>query len=113
MIENALQPFLDTKTKDELFRRAVKEAIIMCPVGTPLDVVNDPQLAAREYWTRVDHENLGQAITYPGAPVKMSEAPWRIWRRPPLVGEHNEEIYIGELGFTREQLAILKARGAI
>ena len=31
----------------------------------------------------------------------------------PLIGEHNEEIYIGELGFSKGQLTALRARGVI
>jgi hypothetical protein len=30
-----------------------------------------------------------------------------------LIGEHNEEVYVKELGLTKEQLAILKSQGAI
>ena len=52
-------------------------------------------------------------LTYPGAPVKMTETPWKIHRRAPLIGEHNEEVYLKELGLSREELALLKANGVI
>jgi crotonobetainyl-CoA:carnitine CoA-transferase CaiB-like acyl-CoA transferase len=38
----------------------------------------------------------------------MAETPWRISRRAPLIGEHNKEIYQEELGFSREEMLLLK-----
>jgi crotonobetainyl-CoA:carnitine CoA-transferase CaiB-like acyl-CoA transferase len=56
---------------------------------------------------------LGDTIKYPGAPLKMKETPWKIQRRAPLIGEHNEEVYEKELGLSKEQVTILKANGVI
>ena len=105
--------FLKTKTKAELLEEALKKSMLIAPASTMKDVTESPQLAVREFWEKVEHPELGEVITYPGAPVKMAETPWRIQRRAPLTGEHNDEIYQKELGFSREQLALLKARGVI
>ena len=105
--------FFKTKTKRELANRAARDGIILAPSSTVKDLVEKEQLNVRSYWIKVEHPELGEAITYPGAAVKASAAPWRIYRRAPLIGEHNEEVYIGELGFTREQFPALKARGII
>jgi formyl-CoA transferase len=43
----------------------------------------------------------------------LSETPWQLRRRAPLIGEHNEAIYGGELGLSRAELAVLMAAGAI
>jgi crotonobetainyl-CoA:carnitine CoA-transferase CaiB-like acyl-CoA transferase len=43
----------------------------------------------------------------------MKETPWKIQRRAPLIGEHNEEVYEKELGLSKEQVTILKANGVI
>jgi formyl-CoA transferase len=48
-----------------------------------------------------------------GAPLKMSSDAWRIRCRAPLIGEHNAEIYGGELGLSTEDLAILKSQNVI
>ena len=84
------------------------ELVTRAPVNTPRDLVENQQLAIRNYFLPVEHPELGTTITYPGAPYKLSEAPWQIWNRAPLIGEHNEEIYIGELGMTGEKLDTLK-----
>jgi crotonobetainyl-CoA:carnitine CoA-transferase CaiB-like acyl-CoA transferase len=105
--------FLMTKTKAELYEQAVKRGIIMAPCASFEDVLRNAQLEARGYWETVEHPELGEAIKYPGAPLKMKETPWKIGRRAPLIGEHNGEIYGHELGLSGEQLAVLKANGVI
>ena len=66
------------------------------------------QLAARNYYVQVEHAELGETITYPGAPCKMTETPCQILGRAPLIGEHNEEIYVKELGMSPRRLHELK-----
>lgn len=105
--------YFSTKTKAELFEEAMKRGVILCPVSDSKDLVENPQLAHREFWVKVEHPELGEAITYPGAFAKLSEAPWRVWRRPPLIGEHNEEVYVGELGLSKETLVELRQAGVI
>ena len=77
------------------------------------DVLQNAQLEARGFWEMVDHPELGETIKYPGAPLKLKETPWKIQRRAPLIGEHNEEVYTGLLGFTSQRLAELKSEGVI
>jgi len=111
--ERIIAEFFLTKTKQQLYEAAIKKGILIGPLSAVNDVVESPQLHARKYFVNVEHPELGDAITYPGAPVKFSEAPWKISHRAPLIGEHNVEIYGKELGLAREQLAILKAAKVI
>jgi len=112
-LTDAIAGFIKTKTKAELSSLALEKGILLAPLTTVKDVVESPQFAARGFWQEVEHPELGAAITYPGYPIKMSEAPYRVQRRAPLIGEHNQEIYEEELGFSREQLGILKNGGVI
>ena len=106
--------FLLTKTKAELLNTAVKEEILIIPVNTAKDIAESPQPAFREYWKQVEHTELGDTITYPGWPVKWTEAsPYKPQRRAPLIGEHNCEVYEKEMGLSSEQLVLLKTRGVI
>jgi benzylsuccinate CoA-transferase BbsE subunit len=105
--------FIKTKTKAELFEAALDKGILLSPINTIEDVVKSPQLAARGFWQDVEHPELGTTITYPGYPIKISGHPYKVQRRPPFIGEHNEEIYGGELGFSKRELADLKRHGVI
>lgn len=105
--------FLSCHTKKELYEGAVKRRIILYPESTTADLLENPQLKAREYFQRVEHPELQDSLLYPGAFIKMSETPCQVKRRPPLIGEHNDEVYLGELGLSSKEMAQLKARGII
>jgi crotonobetainyl-CoA:carnitine CoA-transferase CaiB-like acyl-CoA transferase len=112
-ITDAFSAFFQTKTKAELFDEALRKGILLAPITTMEDIAGSPQLVARGFWEEIEHPELGRTITYPGYPIKISEAPHRVQRRAPLIGEHNEEIYEGELGYSSEQMSILKNREVI
>jgi len=105
--------FSASKTKEELLREALKRALLIAPVQTTEEVLASEQLAAREYWQALEHPELGQTVRYPGPFAKFSAAPLRYRRRPPTIGEHNREIYCGELGLTEQQLADMQRNGVI
>ncbi len=102
-----------THTKAELLDGAVKRNVMLYPVSTTADIMENAQLAARSFWVEIDHPELGTTITYPGAFVHSSEAPIRISRRAPLIGEHNREILEKELGIPGDKLIALKQAGVI
>jgi len=108
-----IRAFFETKTKAELFEEALQRGILLAPITTMKDVVESPHLAARDFWQEVEHPELGEKITYPGYPIKTSESFDRCPRRAPLIGEHNREIYEGELGYSKEQLDQRKTYGVI
>jgi benzylsuccinate CoA-transferase BbsE subunit/naphthyl-2-methylsuccinate CoA transferase subunit len=111
--EEPLAKYFLKHTKSELFREAVKRRIILLPVYTSKDILESPELAARDYWSQVEYPELNNTITHPGAFFRSSETSWMMNRRAPLIGEHNEEIYGKELGFSSEQLIILKQSNII
>jgi crotonobetainyl-CoA:carnitine CoA-transferase CaiB-like acyl-CoA transferase len=108
-----VEAFTRTKTKAELFHAALARGLLIAPITTIAEVVDSPQLAARHYWQRLEHPELGQAFRYPGAFAQFSATPIAYRRRPPTVGEHNREIYLGELGFTAQELGALQSRGVV
>jgi benzylsuccinate CoA-transferase BbsE subunit len=112
-LEAPTAKFFSAHTKKELFEGALKHGVQLYPVSTPADMLKNPQLEARKFWQEVEHPELGVSITYPGAFANASEAPPRISRRAPLIGEHNREIYEKELGMPAETLVVLKQAGVI
>ncbi len=96
-IEEPIRKFFLTHTKAELCEGALERHIQLYPISTSADMLENVQLAAREYWVKLEHPELGTTLTYPGAFINVSEAPVRVWRRAPLIGEHNQEILEKEL----------------
>jgi crotonobetainyl-CoA:carnitine CoA-transferase CaiB-like acyl-CoA transferase len=108
-----VERFLMSHTKAELFEGAVKRRILLFPVATARDIMQNTQLQARGYFRQVSHPDLGIPITFPGPFVRASATPLELRRLAPKVGEHNTEIYLNELGLTREELVRLREAGAI
>jgi crotonobetainyl-CoA:carnitine CoA-transferase CaiB-like acyl-CoA transferase len=97
----------------ELMEGAQLRRIPYAVVRPPETLAEDPQLNARGFFSTVEHPELGRAFRYPGGPFFFTTTPWRISRRPPLLGEHNAEVYKGELGVTESHLAGLASAGVI
>jgi crotonobetainyl-CoA:carnitine CoA-transferase CaiB-like acyl-CoA transferase len=88
-------------------------------VGIPSGVINSikdlfdhPQAEARRLKIEVEHPTAG-ILGFPGFPYKLSETPAEAHRHPPLLGEHTEEVLVDLLGYTSEQVAMLRQGGAI
>jgi len=90
-----------------------KRGIIAIPCNNAKDVLEIPQLVTRDFFVEVEHPELGVTLTYPGAPYRFAETPWRLRQRAPMIGEHNAEVYGKELGFTPRRMASLKKRGVV
>jgi crotonobetainyl-CoA:carnitine CoA-transferase CaiB-like acyl-CoA transferase len=112
-LEAPVAKFFLAHTKKELFEGALRTNTQVYPVSTAADVMADEQLAARKFWVQVDHPELGTKITYPGPFAVSNEAPPEVKRRAPLIGEHNLEIYEGELGFSRQEIIAMAEGGVI
>lgn len=105
--------FFARHTKRELFEGSLVRSIQLAPVNELPDVAASPQLVEREYWTDVEHPYLNTTLRLPGAPVRLSETPWRTPRPAPLPGEHNAEVYGGLLGLRAAELKELRRDGII
>lgn len=100
-----------SKTRDEWMPLLQQECCIFTPIQTPLEVSNDPQAFANNYFIDVQHPAWGK-IKMTGFPWDFSDTPasWR--REAPNFGQHTEEILF-ELGYAKEAVADLKQEGVI
>ncbi len=113
LMEEPIGKFFLTHTKEELYVEGQKRDIIIGMVSSPKDILNDPQLIARNFWSDIEHKELGVTLRYPGPFFKSSETPITINRRAPSIGEHNSEVYEDELGLSQETICSLKQAGVI
>jgi crotonobetainyl-CoA:carnitine CoA-transferase CaiB-like acyl-CoA transferase len=111
-VDALLAPWFLEYTMAELFELFERNAIPFAPLYDIEDEVKDAHLKEREFFAWVDHPEA-ETLQYPGAPYKFSRTPWALCRPAPLLGEHNETIYCGRLGYSREDLATLRRSGVI
>ena len=82
------------------------------PVMTVDRLLADPHLRAREMVVELPHAKLGR-IPVTGVPYHLSESPGHLERLGPELGEHNEEVYRGQLGLSADDLEALRREGVI
>jgi crotonobetainyl-CoA:carnitine CoA-transferase CaiB-like acyl-CoA transferase len=112
-VKEIARSFTRSHTKNELLQLSVEQGLLITPVTTIEEVVNSPQLESRQYFQQLEHPELGTSFNYPGPFVKFGATPIEYRRRPPLVGEHNREIYESELKMPPREISELAQKGII
>ena len=105
-------PWMKERTKAELMELFGENHISFQPVHTIGEVAESEHLEVREFWAEVDHPEFDEPLRMPGAPYKLSESPWAIRRRAPLLGEQTAEV-LSEVGVDGSELARLRRSGIV
>ncbi len=111
-IEGAYLAWLMQHSKREVIEQAQSRSMLSGAILTMEDLITDPHYRDRGVWDTIDHPATGP-VEYPGRPMIMSASPRPQPRRAPLLGEHNVEVYVDQLGLTRGELTLLRAQGVI
>jgi crotonobetainyl-CoA:carnitine CoA-transferase CaiB-like acyl-CoA transferase len=101
-----------TRTKAEVVQALATAGVPAAPVNNVAEMVDDPQVRAREMFVERDHPVYGRLKTT-GTPLKLSVTPGRVRWLAPMPGEHNEAVFVDLLGHTREELARWQAEGVV
>jgi crotonobetainyl-CoA:carnitine CoA-transferase CaiB-like acyl-CoA transferase len=112
-IIEVLQRWTRTHSTNELFELGQLMRFPWAPVHSPREVLDSPQLKARRFFVDLDHPEIDPSPQYPGAPYKFSYSSFDRWRRAPLIGEDNVQIYQKELGLSEIELKRLSSMNAI
>lgn len=111
-LEGEIGAWAVTKTTAEIATVLDEVGVPYAKVATVAEVVESPQIEAREMIVTADHPELG-TIRMPGNPIKMEKTPPRVRKAPPQVGEDNEHVYRTILGLSADEVARLHEAGAI
>jgi formyl-CoA transferase len=106
-----IEEWTSTLPKWQVLQQLNSHGIPCGPILSPKEIIEDPSLAANDMIVEVGHPERGTFTTV-GNPLKLSDSPTTI-TTPPLLGQHNEDIYIGELGLGDEELRLLRSGGVI
>jgi formyl-CoA transferase len=81
------------------------------PILSTKEIIEDESLRANDMVVNVAHPQRGEFTTV-GMPIKLSDSVAEV-ERSPLLGEHNKDIYVQELGVAEAELDELAANGVI
>ena len=110
--EAVVEAWVRTKTADEIVELLRGQGLPCAKIAAIADVVANPQLQHRGMIAAVDHPTAGR-IPMAGLNIHFSHTAGQIRLPPPLLGQHNEEIYGRWLGLSPSAVAQLKSEGAI
>jgi crotonobetainyl-CoA:carnitine CoA-transferase CaiB-like acyl-CoA transferase len=88
----ALKRLADKHDGETLYRLGQSAGLPWGVIRSPEEVVEDRHLQARGHFVSLEHPELGRSVTYAGAPFLAHDSPWVMRRRPPLLGEHDDEV---------------------
>ena len=112
LIYPLIEEWTRAHTKQEIMDLCQANGCPTTAVFSVRDVAEHPHLHERGFFAELAHAELGRVRTL-GAPVHLPDGPGGPRRSAPLLGEHNDEIYRGELGVSVPDLQRLSATAVI
>lgn len=112
-IEQPIEELFKLYTKAQFLEQAFNREMLGYPVANARDILQDPHLEDRGFWWTVDKSYFGRPVKFPGLFARFSEVPSPGFRPAPGIGQHNREIYEGELGLPVKELARLRGEKII
>ncbi|MEU0883419.1 formyl-CoA transferase [Lentzea sp. NPDC005914] len=105
-----IEEWTEKHTKWEVMDKLNAHNIPCGPILSTKEIIEDETLAELGTVVEVEHPERGSFKTV-GNPLKLSDSDVEV-QRPPLLGEHNDEV-LGALGYSTERLAELRTAGVI
>ncbi len=100
------------RSYEEVMRAFEEAGAAVAPIYDVAQVMADPQYRALNTILRLDDEDLG-AVRMQNVMFRMLGSPGKVRFAGRRLGQDNEAIYCGRLGFTPEQLAEMRLAGVI
>ncbi|MEK7215685.1 MAG: CoA transferase, partial [Chloroflexota bacterium] len=111
-LEAMVSRFMLARSKQDVAAQAQDCHVPAGPVNTLADFVGDPQPRSRGFFVETAHPVLG-TLEVPGAPYLLSRPAWALRTPAPELGQHNEAVYLGELGYPAGTLQAWQREGIV
>jgi crotonobetainyl-CoA:carnitine CoA-transferase CaiB-like acyl-CoA transferase len=110
-VKRELEEALATRSREEWVRELTRAGVPCGSVREISEVLQDPQIVAREMVREVEHSTIGPARVI-NSPVKMSGTPTEVRAAPPTLGQHTDAV-LASLGYDARQIDHLRQSGVI
>src|SRR5437879_7069955 len=111
-IDAVLASWFADVDRDETVDALLAAGVPAAPVWSQTDQDALPQLVARHFFQTVDHPLAG-AVSLPGIGMRSSALDVAYRAAAPTIGQHTDDVLRGILGLGDDELARLRADGAI
>lgn len=111
-LEAIIVPLLAEKTVAEWITRLDAAGIPCGPVLSVGEVLEHPQVVARDMVVPLNHPKAGP-MRVTGVPVKLSDTPGAVVSPPPTLGQHTASVLEEVLGLSPQAVAELTSRGIL
>jgi crotonobetainyl-CoA:carnitine CoA-transferase CaiB-like acyl-CoA transferase len=111
-IDAIMADWIIQRTLDEALAVFEDAGVAAAPIYDAQQLLNDPQLRARDAYPSIPDAELGSMRVQAPAP-RFSATPGRVAHLGPRLGEHNTEVYGELLGLDTERLQGLREQGVI
>jgi crotonobetainyl-CoA:carnitine CoA-transferase CaiB-like acyl-CoA transferase len=112
-IQEVVGRFVRSLSSDEVYRRGQSMRLPWSKVRLPEENLDDPHWEERGFFLEGDLAGHDGTVRYPGTPYRFTATVAEFRHRAPLLGEHNFEVYVRELGLSEQALHDLSKLGAI
>jgi crotonobetainyl-CoA:carnitine CoA-transferase CaiB-like acyl-CoA transferase len=109
----ALEAWAADKTKLEAAAALCAAGIVAGPSNRAEDIVGDPHVAVRDMLIEVPRPDAERPYLVVGNPVKMTRLAEGPVAPPPRLGQHTDEVLRSVLSLGDDEIAALRAQGAI
>jgi crotonobetainyl-CoA:carnitine CoA-transferase CaiB-like acyl-CoA transferase len=106
-LDQFIAPLFRQRSADDLTVALQKHGVAAYPVQSCLDLHNDENLRAFDFWNWLDHKEMGPS-PYEGLQHRLTATPGKLRSPAPVLGQHNEEIFGGMLGLSAAEIEQLK-----
>ncbi|MGI0154750.1 MAG: CaiB/BaiF CoA transferase family protein [Thermoplasmata archaeon] len=111
-VDRAIAAFCATRTRAELEEIGRAHDVAISRVFDIADVAHDAHYRARDMFLEWEDPVAGR-VKGAGVAPKFSETPGGVWRGAPWLGQDNEAVLRGLLGYSPERVAGLRHGGVI
>jgi crotonobetainyl-CoA:carnitine CoA-transferase CaiB-like acyl-CoA transferase len=111
-LDELLREWTSERGAEDIVARLQKADVPTGLVQNAEDLANDPQFSERDFFVHLEHPTLGDTIS-DRSPIRFGREDEKNWKASPLIGEHNEYVFMNLLGLSEQEFHAYVDKGVI
>jgi crotonobetainyl-CoA:carnitine CoA-transferase CaiB-like acyl-CoA transferase len=111
--QDTIRKFFLSHTKKEISEGGLKRGLNASVIEDPADILANPQLQARNYWTNLNNVQTDKPLNYPRYFFLSDQTQNFVKASAPVLGEYNTRIYKHEMNLSDNEIKELEKSDVI